>query len=188
MVFIRRRPTDLNRFRGTLVPLSEYLFMNMNCTLRTHYSLNFSHHELAEIGFDVGDLIRLFHHTSKKTRKFHVYWDNNNIPHFSSPEDGSNPIRETYRSFYQNLLSWCYHKTHIKSYRVIHRSNNVHLLFGHYQNSVNPQIVFPDYDFGGFDPHLVKYKDGSSHLRWKIHMSRDETVPKNFIRPAVVRP
>ena len=143
----------------------------MNVTLRTHYSLNFDHRELVENGFDAGVLCRLHSRTNRRTRKFLVYWDNDHTPHFVTPDDGNCQYQEMFRSFYASLLTWCYHKTNIYCYRVIHHSNTVHLLFGHLQDCVDPRVTLPNHDFTGFDPVFLTHKDGSSNLVWKIHQN-----------------
>lgn len=164
------------------------MVVDMDVTLRTHYSLNFDHHELVEIGFDPGDLCRLYRYTSKQTRKFLVMWDNDKKPHFGFPDDGTSSLADSYKDFYGSLVTWVYHKTNIQTYRVIHRSNRVHLLFGHHQDSVNPQLIFPTYDFQGFEPNFQVNPDGSSHLSWKVLLNKNDAVPKEVRLPATLRP
>jgi hypothetical protein len=160
----------------------------MNVTFRTHYSLNFDHRELVEIGFDADVLCRLFSYTNRRTRKFLVFWDNDNIPHFVIPENGNCQDEELFRPFYVSLLTWCYHKTKILCYRVVHCRNTVHLLFGHLQDNVNPRVALPDHDFSGFDPIFLTHRDGSSNVVWKVHKNVFDDDAKVSVSPAIVRP
>ena len=161
---------------------------DMRCSVRTHYELSFYHDELVSVGFDASDLVRLYRTTNDTQVKFQVYWDNDGEPHFHF-QKGQNILRTNSSpgNFYHSFVTWCYHKTGIKGYRVIHLGNRVNLLFGHLQDNVNPLHMFPEYDFTGFSPNLKKYQDGSSLLHWKMDVKRD-TVPKNLLLPATVRP
>jgi len=160
----------------------------MNVTLRSHYSLNFLHRELVDIGFNEDVLCQLYCHTSRRTRKFRVFWDSDNCIHFGESEDCRSREEEMYRSFYASLLTWCYHKTRIQCYRVIHHFNAIHLLFNHLQNDVNPRVTLPNHDFTGFDPVFLTHKDGSSNLEWKIHQNFKDKSQVTSEYHATVRP
>ena len=160
----------------------------MYCSVRTHYGLNFSHNELNAVGFDAKELWDIFQHTRNKTRKFMVMWDEDNNPHFGLPEtNGTVPFVNTFSSFYSDLLTWVYHKTLVKTYRVVHRGHSITLCFEHSQNNVNPKLTFPKYDFTGFSDQVKSREDGSTQVSWKVNLLK-ESVPETLLSPSFVRP
>ena len=170
-----------------MTPSSEGV-KEMYCSVRTHYGLNFYHDELTEVGFDAKELWDILQHTRSKKRKFLVMWDEENVPHFGSPQtNGTVPFVNTYSSFYYNLLTWVYHKTLIKTYRVVHTGPRLTLCFEHSQNNVNPKLTFPNYDFTGFSNHMKTREDGSTLVSWKVNILK-ESVPETLLPSSVVRP
>jgi hypothetical protein len=161
----------------------------MQCSVRTHYELTFYHDELVSVGFDASDLLRLYRITNATQVKFQVYWDKEGEPHFHF-QTGQNILcpNTSPGNFYHCFVTWCYHKTGIRGYRVIHSDNRVNLLFGHLQDNVNPLHVFPEYDFTGFSPKPNKYQDCSKPLNWKCDIKVRCERPRPPICPALVRP
>lgn len=160
----------------------------MNVTLRTHYSLNFHHRELVYIGFDEDILYRLYCCTSRRKRKFLVFWDNDNCVHFGESEYWSSREEDMNRSFYASLLTWCYHKTRIKCYRVIHRSNTIHLLFNHQQDDVNLRDALPEHDLTGLCANSLTRSDNSTNHSWKITQDKYGQGFGSAVSLATVRP
>lgn len=159
----------------------------MIVNLRSHYTLVLSHQELVQIGFCSGDLRHMCSQTTYSTIKLRVTWDLENIPSCLKSEGGNNCDTLILWEFYRKLVLWCYHKTGIQCYRVIHRRNSVHFLFDHNQDNVNPLDDLAHYDFTGFDTYLHTCKDGSTKWSWKVHLNIRNHDVISSMRPAIVR-
>jgi hypothetical protein len=122
----------------------------MYCTSRIHYSVVFSHRELTRIGFNPDDLTALYLITHEGEVKLQIKWDVEDIPVFYS-RSGRSIVPESINEdhIYCKFVSWFYHKTGVRGYRLIHLDERITICFGHHQESVDPRKL-SGYNFSGF--------------------------------------
>lgn len=149
----------------------------MNCKSKTYCEISFHHNELASIGFDKCELDQLHAVTKGIHIKLLVTWGGDNVPHLIF-QNGYNALIDKSRAydFYQSFASWCFHKTGIQGYRLIHKRSHIYLLFDPHYQFVDPFIMLPNYDFSGFNasapmPENFKIKSSDPfHLKVKSNL------------------
>ena len=158
----------------------------VRCYIRSNHTLSFHHTELLSVGFNATDLHRLSITTQRTQVKFQVSWDKSNNPHFNY-QKGFDALLDKYsgHKLYHSFVKWCFNKTGIKGYRVIHNGIFINLLFNHSDANVDPFLSVPEYDFTGFTASTKVHQDGKVLLNLNLNTNNfRETVPNN---PAIVR-